>query len=218
MAFDLLDEHEQSELVRQWLRENAVSIAVGVLLGLALIFGWQQWKSHRAARAADAAAHYQALSDAIEAKRGASDIDTLANGLRKDFPGSPYAVFAAMQQADLAAQKGDTKAAAGDLDWAYQHADGDAMKALAGLRLARIKLASGDAQGTLTLLDALPQGDFAGLVDDVRGDALAKLDRKDEARDAYRNALTHLEARAPVRDFVQMKLDDLGQGKEKQGS
>jgi len=39
MAFDVLDEHEQGELVQKWLRENAMSIAIGIALGLILIFG-----------------------------------------------------------------------------------------------------------------------------------------------------------------------------------
>ena len=41
MAFDVYDDYEQGERVQQWLRKNGVSIAVGIGLGLALIFGWQ---------------------------------------------------------------------------------------------------------------------------------------------------------------------------------
>ena len=85
MAFDVLDEHEQGELVQKWLRENAMSIAIGIALGLLLIFGWQQWKAHRARHAADASAQYQALVDAFDAKRN-DDAKTLAEALRKDYP------------------------------------------------------------------------------------------------------------------------------------
>ena len=69
MAFDLLDEHEQGELVQKWLRENAMSIAIGIGLGLVLIFGWQQWQAHRVRNAAEAASQYEALSAAATAKR-----------------------------------------------------------------------------------------------------------------------------------------------------
>ena len=44
MAIELLNEHEQSELVRNWIRQNAGSILVGILIGLGLIVGWQQWQ------------------------------------------------------------------------------------------------------------------------------------------------------------------------------
>jgi len=209
MAFDVLDEHEQGELVQKWLRENAMSIAIGIALGLLLIFGWQQWKAHRARHAADASAQYQALVDAFDAKRN-DDAKTLAEALRKDYPDTAYATFAAMRLADLANDKGDLKAAAENLEWAEQHAGAPALKQLAGINLAKVKLAQGDADGALKLVDGLPKSDYAALAGETRGDILAKLNRGDDARAAYQDALTHLDPQAPNRQFVQMKLDDLG--------
>jgi predicted negative regulator of RcsB-dependent stress response len=212
MAFDVLDEHEQGELVQKWLRENAASIAIGIALGLILIFGWQQWKAHRARHAADASAQYQALADAFDAKRN-DDAKTLAEALRKDYPDTAYATFAAMRLADLASDKGDLKSAAETLEGAEQHAGAPALKQLAGINLAKVKLALGDADGALKLIDGLPKGDYAALAGEVRGDILAKLHRGDDARAAYQDALTHLDPQAPNRQFVQMKLDDLGGAK-----
>src|SRR3546814_3750774 len=45
---DLLDEHEQSERVLAWLRSNGAGLIGGVILGLALIIGWQWWGSRQA--------------------------------------------------------------------------------------------------------------------------------------------------------------------------
>ncbi|HEX5124514.1 MAG TPA: tetratricopeptide repeat protein [Rhodanobacteraceae bacterium] len=209
MEFDVLDEHEQGELVQKWLRENAMSIAIGVVLGLILIFGWQQWKAHRVRHAADASAQYQALSDAFDAKK-TDDAKTIAEALRKDYPDTAYATFAAMRLADIANDKGDLKAAAENLEWAEQHSGAPALKQLAGINLAKVKLAQGDADGALKLIDGLPKGDYAALAGEVRGDILAKLNRGDDARAAYQDALAHLDPQAPNRQFVQMKLDDLG--------
>lgn len=208
MAFDVLDEHEQGELVRKWLRENAISIAVGVALGLVLIFGWQQWKAHRVRHGAEAAAQYQALGDAFDAKRE-EDVGKIADALRKDYPDTAYAVFAAMYQADIASKKNDLAAAASALDWAQQHAGVSGLKSLAVLRLARVKLAQGDADGAIGLVDGVPKDAYAALAGEIRGDALAKLGRTDAARTAYQDALSHLDPQAPNRSFVQMKLDDL---------
>ncbi len=209
MAFDVLDEHEQGELVQKWLRENAMSIAIGIALGLILIFGWQQWKAHRARHAADASVQYQALADAFDAKR-TDDAKTIAEALRKDYPDTAYATFAAMRLADIANDKGDLKAAAEDLEWAGEHAGAPALKQLAGINLAKVKLAQGDADGALKLVDGLPKGDYAALAGEVRGDILTRLNRGDDARAAYKDALSHLDPQAPNRAFVQMKLDDLG--------
>ncbi|MGA9340914.1 MAG: tetratricopeptide repeat protein [Rhodanobacteraceae bacterium] len=217
MAFDILDEHEQGELVRQWLRENAISIAVGVLLGLGLIFGWQQWRVHRLHRNAEAAAQYQALVGALDAHRN-DDADKLADALRKDYSNTAYAIFAAMRQADQSSSNGDLKAAAADLSWAHEHADGSAMKALSALRLARVTLAEGDANAAIKLLDTMPKDAYPGLAAELRGDASAKLGRTDDARTAYQNALTHFDPQAPESNFVQMKLDDLPSVKQAQRS
>ena len=208
MDFDVLDEHEQGEVVQKWLRENAISIAVGVLLGLGLIFGWQQWKAHRARHDAEAAAQYQALSDAAEAKRD-DEVATVAGLLRKNYSGTVYAVLAAMHQADQASTKGDLPAAATALGWAQEHAGASSLKSLATLRLARVKLAQGDADGALKWVDRVPKDDYSAFGGEIRGDAFAKLGRVDDARAAYQDALSHLDPQAPNRSFVQMKLDDL---------
>ena len=208
MAFDVLDEHEQGELVQKWLRENALSIAIGVALGLVLIFGWQQWKTHRARHTAEAAAQYQALTDAIEAKHD-DEAATVAQAVRKDFPDTAYAVLAAMHQADVATRKGDLAAAATALEWAQQHAGVSGLKSLVTLRLARVKLAQGDADGAVKLIDGVPKESFPALAGEIRGDAQVKLGRIDAARAAYQDVLEHLDAQAPNRNLVQMKLDDL---------
>jgi predicted negative regulator of RcsB-dependent stress response len=208
MAFDVLDEHEQGELVQKWLRENALSIAAGVGLGLVLIFGWQQWKSHRVQHAAEAAAQYQALSDAIEAKHD-DEADKIAQNVRKDFPESAYAVFAAMTQAETAVKKNDLASAVTALDWAHDHASDASLKSLASLRLAKVRLAQGDADAALKLVDAVPKDDYASLAGEIRGDALAKQGHADAARTAYQEALSHLDPQATNRNFLQMKLDDL---------
>ena len=208
MAFDVLDEHEQGELVQKWLRENAMSIAIGIALGLVLIFGWQQWKAHRARHAAEAATQYQALVDALGAKR-TDDAKAIADALRKDFPDTAYAAFAAMRAAEIANDKSDLKQAATDLEWAQEHAGAPALKALAGINLAKVKLAAGDSDAALKLIEAVPKSDYAALAGETRGDILAQLGRNDDARAAYQEVLSHLDAQAPNRTFVQMKLDNL---------
>lgn len=217
MSFELLDEHEQGEVVRKWLRENTMSIVIGVALGLVLIFGWQQWKAHRARQEAEAAAQYQALSDAAKAHHD-EDVGKIADALRKDFADTTYAVLAALQQADAASAKGDLAAAQSALDWASQHAQLPSLKALVTVRLARVKLAQGDADGAIKLLDGVPQDDYSALAGEVRGDALVKLGRADAARSAYEGALAHLDPQAPNRGIVQMKLDELAVAPAKPGA
>ena len=125
--------------------------------------------------------------------------------------------MAAMLEADLSTQRADLETAHSSLDWAYQHAGNDALKALAGLRLARVEVAQTKAQDALALIDKLPASAYTAQIGELRGDALVALDRKDEARAAYTEALANLDPNSPNRAFVEMKLNDLG-GAEKKGS
>ena len=216
MAFDVLDEHEQGELVQKWLRENALSILIGVGLGLLLIFGWQQWRGHRATHRLDAATQFAVFGADMDKK----DVDAakaIAAKLQSDYADTPYATLAALRIADNAATHGDHDAARAALDNAYEHAGIDALKTLSGLYLARSEIAQKKPQDALDLLDKLPQLGYAALRSELRGDALVALGRKDEARTAYTDALTNLDANAPNHAFVEMKLNDLGSA-EKKGS
>ncbi len=216
MAFDVLDEHEQGELVQKWLRENALSILIGVGLGLLLIFGWQQWRNHRATHRLDAATQYAVFSANLD-KKEVEPAKTIAAKLQSDYADTPYATLSALRMADNAATRGDHDATHAALDNAYQHAGIDALKTLSGLYLARSDIAGKKPQEALDLLDKLPTLGYAALRDELRGDALAALGRKDEARTAYTDALTNLDANAPNHAFVEMKLNDLGSA-EKKGS
>ena len=216
MAFDVLDEHEQGELVQKWLRENVFSIIIGVALGLLLIFGWQQWNSHRGAHRLDASAQYDAFSSALD-KKNNDAAKQIADKLQSDYSDTPYAVLAALRMADADQAKGDAAGAQAMLESAYQHAGVDALKTLSGLYLARSELAQNKAQDALKLLESLPALGYSSLRDELRGDALAALGRKDDARNAYTDALTNLDPNAPNRSFIEMKRNDLG-GEEKKGS
>jgi len=216
MAFDVLDEHEQGELVQKWLRENAMSIIIGVALGLLLIFGWQQWRGHRETHRLNAAIQYQVFGTDLD-KKDADAAKQVATRLQSDFADTPYATLAQMRLAEDAAARGDHAAVQAALQNAYDHAAIDALKTLAGLHLARAEIAQNKAKEALDLLDKLPQAGYAALRQELRGDAFAALGRKDEARTAYTDALTNLDANASNRGFLEMKRNDLG-SEEKKGS
>jgi predicted negative regulator of RcsB-dependent stress response len=216
MAFEVLDEHEQGEQVQKWLRENALSILIGIGLGLVLLFGWQQWRTHRAQHQMDAAVQFDALTADLT-KKDYDAAKAIAAKLKSDYADTPYAVLAAIREADIATERGDAETARSTLDWAWQHAGVDALKAVAGINLVRVQIAQSKAQDALDLIDKLPKGGFDATTAELRGDALVALGRKDDARTAYADALTHMEQSSPNRAFVEMKLNDLGSA-EKKGS
>lgn len=210
MAFDDVDEYEQSEQVRKWLRENGASIVIGVLLALALIFGWRQWQAHRANHDAQAAERYAALQAALRSGQTAQ-ANSAATVLEKNFADSPYAALGAAARAALAVGQGKLDEAHAALQWAVDHEKTPALHQLYLLRIARVELAQGNASRALAHLDAVPAQDYRALAQELRGDALLKLGRAADARNAYAAALAAMskDAAPGQRQLLQMKLDDL---------
>jgi predicted negative regulator of RcsB-dependent stress response len=209
MAFEVLDEHEQGELVRKWLRANTFSILVGIGIGLLLIFGYQQWQARTMQTRGEAAMQFASFVEAVDAERH-EDAERIAQTLRQDFAKSPYAVFASLSEAETAAAKGDLTGAASSLEKADQLASDPTLKSLIAIRQARVSLARDDAETALKLLDRVAKLEYPALAGELRGDVLAKLGRIDDARAAYTEVLTHLDFQSPNRSFVEMKLGNLG--------
>ena len=92
MAFEVYDDYEQGERVQKWLRQNGLSIVVGVAIGLVGIFGWQQWNNHKAGRESQASQLYQQVQSAIAGGKN-DQAETLTEQLFKDYADSPYYRF-----------------------------------------------------------------------------------------------------------------------------
>lgn len=159
---------------------------------------------------------FRAFADAMEAGRE-DDATKIADALRSNHAGSPYVVFASLEQAEKAVAKGDLAAAQAALAVADANTKDSTLKALVALRMASVLLANGDASGALARIDGMSKTDFVALASELRGDALTRLGRSADARSAYEEALKALDPMSPGRDLIEMKLGDLPDA-EKQNS
>lgn len=197
-------EEEQVEALKRWWKENGTSIVAGVVIGLGGVFGWQAWGSYQDRIGKEASqAFSQVVVDVQQGKLDAAGKQ--AELLRTDHEDTSYAVFAAMVQAKVKLEQGDSAAARSQLEWALKKVDDPSMKELIQLNLARILLSDGDLDGAAKLA-AVEQGGFAGEFAVIRGDIAARRGDKQQAQQAYTQAMT-LGVSNP--NLLQMKLDDL---------
>ncbi|WP_371181980.1 YfgM family protein [Xanthomonas sacchari] len=198
---DLLDEHEQSERVRTWLRKNGAGLIGGIVLGLGAIIGWQWWTKQRSNDLAQANARYEAVLKSIQANQ----LDKAAKDMAELQQGSAniYAELAALRLAKAQVDAGKSDAALTTLR--ALKADGE-MKVLVDHRVARLLISGGKPQDALALVASAT--DSQGL--EIRGDALIAQGKRDAARDAYAKALTSLDVASPQRRVVETKLMDAG--------
>ncbi len=208
MTIDMMDEHERSEYVRSWLRQNTMVMLGGVGLGVAVLAGIHFWQEHQQSRREQAQMLYRQLEQANE--KSDTKLGTqLAARLRGDFKGTPYAVFADLHDARRAQEAGDLKRAGSILADASRAAKLPELKDLSNLRLARVKLADGNAGEALALADSVEGEGFKPLAAEIRGDALVALKREVDAAKAYDSALTLLDSTAAQRTVVELKRNDL---------
>lgn len=195
---DPLDEHEQSERVLAWLRENGVGLIGGIVLGLAGIGGFKWWQHHGHQQSVGMADQYQAVVDAIEANgaQAASKLGALGD--------SVYADMAALELAATQVEAGKNDEAIKTLR-AIEASD-PAVTDIVNQRLARLLIDAGQADEALKLLD----GSQAPSALEVQGDAQYSLGQPDKAREAYTRALTRLDVASPRRRVLELKLTEVG--------
>ena len=197
---DLLDEHEQSERVRSWLRNNGAGLLGGVALGLAVILGWQWWQKDQAGKKEQAYQEYQTAVEGLakgDLKQAKAAVDALSKN------DALYADTAGLQLAKAQVEAGERDAAIATL---RALTPDDALRPLINLRLARLLIDAGKGKDALALLD--DERNAAML--DARGDAQFALGDKAKAQEAYRKALALVDVGDPAHRLLTLKLIEAG--------
>lgn len=205
---EILDttEEERLEAAKKWWKENGLASIIGVVLGLALILGWNYWQGYKKARAEQASDMYDQLLTAVKADKNDS-ADKIAQKLQEQYADTDYAVYGGLFQADLKIKKNDLASAKTILQKiAAEHKK--ELSNIAKIRIVRIMLANKEYQQGLQLIneiDPATSSSFSGSYDELVGDLYVALDRQGEARTSYQKAVDS-GSNSPL---LQLKIDDL---------
>ena len=204
-----LQEQEQVDALKAFWQQygNLITWAlVAALLVYSGITGWQWWQREQSAKAG-------AMFDELDRAANAGDVDKTARvfaDIKERYPRTAYAQQAGVLAAKLQFDKGKADDARASLSWVIEHAVEDEYGALARLRLAALMLDAKQYDDALKQLDAVPDGPFAALAADRRGDVLLAQGKKPEARAAYERAYKLMDAKVEYRQLVDAKLTALG--------
>jgi predicted negative regulator of RcsB-dependent stress response len=205
----LLTEKEQIEAIRGWWQENGRWIIAGVVLGAALLIGWNYWTSQQQQSAAEASTLYEALLTDV-ASNDVEAAEAKAAELFEAYDDTVYAGQARLAMARLYMTVGRDQDAADSLA-ALLVEEGDSELEMVGrLRLAKVLLYQEKPAEVVDLLQGYGESAFGARYAEALGDAHAQLGQIREAREAYSAALAD-NPQAPTvdRNLVQMKLNDL---------
>ena len=200
---DLLNEHEQSEQVRSWVRTNAVGLIGGVALGLGAIVGWQWWQQQQAQGRMQVNGLYAETiklfeGDRLPADKGKGAIQRIGKG------NPTLATLAALQLAKSQVEAGARDDAIATLR-SLHDLDPD-LRAVVRQRLARLLIDAGKGKDALALLD---DDRNAGMLD-ARGDAQMALGQRNRAQQDYLKALGLVDVADPQHRLLQLKLIEAG--------
>jgi predicted negative regulator of RcsB-dependent stress response len=202
------NDDEALESLRHWWDDNGRYVIGGVVLGIAGLVGWQQWGASQTRTAEEASRVYTALERAAETRRR-NEAGELAQRLADEFGRTPYADQAGLLMARLHMDANDPRAAAASLRDVIARTRDEELRAIAGLRLARVLHHDGDLDGALGAVDQVRGEPFQDRAAEVRGDILAARGDFAGARAAYQRVLDAPDRGLIDRTLVRIKRDDL---------
>jgi len=198
------EEQERIAELKGWWEDNrwyVIGAIAAAILAFAAFRGWQYWTT---SRADDANAMYAAAVKEPKEKQIAA-----FDGLIAKHPGSFFASEAQLVAAKARFEAADYAEARRRLEWVTQKGV-DEHRGIARLRLAAVLLEEKKYPEALKVLDDNKDEAFVALAADLRGDIMLAQGRIDEARAAYKTASEKAEARNPVKQIAETKLNALG--------
>jgi len=209
MTEEFLTDDEQLEVVKQAFKEYAPWIAGGVLVGAAGFFGLRYYQSYTNDQALKAAGQFTAMTAALQVNDRARSRQ-IADGLVKDYPGSPYADQALLTVARLAVDAGRLDEAISTLTQVMNGSKDTELRQIARLRLARVLTDQGKSDEAIkTLADLMPPA-YAATYHEVRGDAFAAKKNVAAAVTEYQAALGAADPSGINTALLELKIQDLG--------
>ena len=206
---EIYDNYEQSERVRNWLRENGGAIILGIVVALAAVYGVRYWNNNLQNKRIAAATEYRALGLALESGNLDAAVEHFET-LKTRYKSSRYIGLSALYMARARLEAGQFELAANNYRLAMEEDKTGPVSSIARQRLARVLLDRGQADEALALLDSA--GDITGFESryaEIRGDILVSGGDIDAARAAFQEALDTMEAGTGNRDLIQLKIDNL---------
>lgn len=199
-------EKEQLEQVKSWLRENGLSIVLGIVLGLGGVYGWRGWQAHKIT----VSEGYSARITTVEQHIAAEKYDQAvleAESLIGDAGASLYADMSRLLLARAYAGQGELDKAAKPL--ADLVADQQSvLNTVARLRLARIYLAQSRLDEAGQIIPEKIEGAYAQAFAELKGDLAVARGEYASARSAYQDAVS-MAGSDIENQFLQMKLQDI---------
>ena len=204
-----LSEKEQLDEMRAWWSENGRFVITGVVLVVAIIFGFNQWRSSIQNARTEASNLFEEVMVAV----GNGDTDAAevaANNLFDNYDRTVYPDQTRLALARLYMDKGRDQDAVDVLRQLIVEDDASELQLVGRLRLAKVLLYQNKADEVIDLIEGRNAGGFAARYSEVLGDAYVVNGDYAAAQTACLAALTENQAVQTIdNNLIQLKINDL---------
>ena len=207
---DNFTDQQQAEVVKQWLKDNGLSILFSIGLGISAYFGLQFYQQSQLKESESASRLYAEVEFALKQQR-MSQAQNLLQEMDNNFSGSPYQQQSHLAMAKLHMDSLDYDNAIIQLEFVMENAIDESFEHIARLRIARIMVEQDELDGALTLLNSVSASPiaYAPYYEGIKGDIYAAQGQLKKAKVAYSLALDSLEPGNFDFDFIKMKSDQI---------
>ena len=207
MALDLEEQEQVDELKALW-KKYGKYITRGVIAFFVLYGLYQGWGYYQTKQSLAASELYQSI--VVLDEKNTKDILEKSQKLMDDYSGTPYAGRAAILFAKASYLGGNKDKAKEKLAWASSHAKESATESIALIQLGQILVEEKKYEDALKRVNDVDNEGYLGLSNDLKGDILNAMGKKEEAKKAYLEALKRFGPKDPYAKFTQEKLESLG--------
>ena len=207
MALDLEEQEQVDELKALW-KKYGNYITRGVIAFFVLYGLFQGWGYYQTKQSQGASEIYQSI--VVLDEKNTKDILEKSQKLLDDYSGTPYAGRAAILFAKASYLEGNKDKAKEKLEWASSHASESATESIALIQLGQILVEEKKYEDALKKANDVDNEGYLGLSNDLKGDILNAMGKKEEAKKAYQEALKRFGPKDPYAKLTQEKLESLG--------
>jgi predicted negative regulator of RcsB-dependent stress response len=207
MALDLEEQEQVDELKALW-KKYGTYITRGAIAFFMLYGLFQGWGYYQNKQSLSASELYQSIT--VLDEKNTKEIMQKTQKLMDDYSSTPYAGRAAILFAKASYAEGLKDKTKEKLDWASSHAKESATESIALIQLGQILLEDKKYDEALKKANAVDNEGYLGLANDLKGDVLNAMNKKEEAKKAYLEALKRFGPKDPYARFTQEKLEALG--------
>ena len=210
-------EQEQIEKIKHWWEKNGKPLFLGLSAVLLSAGGFKYWDGLKDKEAKEASLNYEQMLVMIS-NQNFSDAQTTGQTIVDTYPKSIYAPLSRLLLAKSAVDENNLEKAKKLLTPLVEGAYDNKIKSIASSRLARIALAENNIPEAKVRFSALSKEKQDEEFSELRGDILVAEENFSAARLAYLTALANSENAHVKKEIIRLKLNNLPEDQESNGS